>query len=117
MCCSSRWTTCGPSWGATVRRTFIAQTSIGWLPALLWVLFGAIFIGAVHDFGALIISMRNRGQTVGEIAGRMITPRARVLFLFVQVMYALVLTWEAGAVHAVDWIPAVPPSWGRMRAR
>ena len=55
----------------------------GWLPALLWVFFGAIFIGAVHDFSALVISLRNRGQTVGEIAGRIITPRARVLFLLI----------------------------------
>ena len=54
----------------------------GWLPALLWVVFGSIFIGAVHDFAALVISLRNRGQTVGEIAGRMISPRAKLLFLF-----------------------------------
>ena len=54
----------------------------GWLPALLWVVFGSIFIGAVHDFGALVVSLRNRGQTVGEIAGRMISPRAKLLFLF-----------------------------------
>ncbi|NOY41504.1 MAG: carbon starvation protein A [Planctomycetes bacterium] len=55
----------------------------GWLPALLWVVFGSIFIGAVHDFGALVVSLRNRGQTVGEVAGRMIAPRAKVLFLLV----------------------------------
>ena len=55
----------------------------GWLPALLWVVLGSIFIGAVHDFGALIISMRNRGQTVGEVAGRLINPRARILFLLI----------------------------------
>jgi carbon starvation protein len=55
----------------------------GWLPALIWVLLGSIFIGAVHDFGALVVSIRNRGQTVGEIAGRLITPRARVLFLLI----------------------------------
>ena len=55
----------------------------GWLPALLWVVLGSIFIGAVHDFGALIVSLRNRGQTVGEIAGRMISPRAKVLFLLI----------------------------------
>lgn len=55
----------------------------GWLPALLWVVLGSIFIGAVHDFGALVVSLRNRGQTVGDIAGRMIAPRARVLFLLV----------------------------------
>ena len=55
----------------------------GWLPALLWVIFGSIFIGAVHDFGALVVSLRNRGQTVGEIAGRMISPRAKLLFLLI----------------------------------
>ena len=55
----------------------------GWLPALLWVVFGSIFIGAVHDFGALVVSLRNRGQTVGEVAGRMISARAKILFLLV----------------------------------
>lgn len=55
----------------------------GWLPALLWVVLGSIFVGAVHDFGALMISLRNRGQTVGEVAGRLINPRARLLFLLI----------------------------------
>jgi carbon starvation protein len=62
----------------------------GWLPALLWVLFGAIFIGAVHDFGALVVSLRNRGQTVGEIAGRLIRPRVKYLFLLI-LFFALTL--------------------------
>ena len=53
----------------------------GWLPALIWVVFGSIFIGAVHDFGALVVSMRNRGQTVGEISGRLISRRTKLLFL------------------------------------
>lgn len=53
----------------------------GWVPALLWVLFGSIFIGAVHDFGALVVSIRNRGQTVGDVAGRVLAPRTRFLFL------------------------------------
>ena len=55
----------------------------GWLPALLWVVFGSIFIGAVHDFGALVVSLRNRGQTVGEVAGRLISPRAKLIFLLI----------------------------------
>ena len=55
----------------------------GWLPALLWVILGSVFIGAVHDFGALVVSLRNRGQSVGEVAGRMIGTRAKFLFLFV----------------------------------
>jgi carbon starvation protein len=53
----------------------------GWVPALLWVLFGSILIGAVHDFGSLVVSLRNRGQTVGDIAGRVLNPRVRFLFL------------------------------------
>ncbi len=62
----------------------------GWLPALLWVVFGSIFIGAVHDFGALVVSLRNRGQTVGEIAGRLISPRAKLLFL-ITLFFALTI--------------------------
>jgi carbon starvation protein len=55
----------------------------GWLPALLWVALGTIFMGAVHDFSALVISLRNRGRSIGEIAGSVITPRTRVLFLLI----------------------------------
>jgi carbon starvation protein len=55
----------------------------GWVPALLWVLFGSIFIGAVHDLGTLVVSLRNRGMTVGEIAGRVINRRVRLLFLVI----------------------------------
>jgi len=55
----------------------------GWLPALLWVLIGSIFIGAVHDFGSLVVSLRSRGQTIGNVAARMISKRARILFLLV----------------------------------
>ena len=58
----------------------------GWLPALLWVVFGSIFIGAVHDFGSLVVSLRNDGKTVGEIAGRVINRRVRLLFLLVLFM-------------------------------
>ncbi|MGL4593213.1 MAG: carbon starvation CstA family protein [Thermoguttaceae bacterium] len=53
----------------------------GWLPALLWIVFGSIFIGAVHDMVALILSMRNRGKTLGEITGNILSPSARLLFL------------------------------------
>ena len=53
----------------------------GWVPALLWVVFGAIFIGAVHDLGSLVVSLRNRGQTIGDVAGRLLNPRVRFLFL------------------------------------
>ncbi|HOC67551.1 MAG TPA: carbon starvation protein A [Candidatus Hydrogenedentes bacterium] len=53
----------------------------GWVPALLWVVFGSIFVGAVHDFGSLVVSMRHRGQSIGDVSGKMISTRCRLLFL------------------------------------
>ncbi|MDA2925788.1 carbon starvation protein A [Acidobacteria bacterium AH-259-G07] len=52
----------------------------GWVPAMLWVVFGTLFIGAVHDFGALVISMRARGKSVGKVAEEIIGSRAKTLF-------------------------------------
>jgi len=60
----------------------------GWVPALIWVVFGCIFMGAVHDFGALVVSMRNEGKSIGDIAGGIISPRVRITFL---AMIALML--------------------------
>ncbi len=73
----------------------------GWLPALLWVLFGSILFGAVHDFGSLVVSMRNRGQTVGDIAGRVLTPRVRMLFLLILFMALTIVLAIFGLVIAV----------------
>ena len=53
----------------------------GWLPAMLWVVLGAIFVGCVHDFSALVVSMRARGQSIGKVAEGVIGPRAKLLFL------------------------------------
>jgi carbon starvation protein len=72
----------------------------GWVPALLWVLFGSIFIGAVHDFGSLVVSLRNRGQTVGDIAGRVVHPRARLLFLSILFLALTVVLAIFGVVIA-----------------
>lgn len=52
----------------------------GWLPALLWVVFGALFIGCVHDFGALVVSIRARGMSIGKVAEGVIGPRTKTLF-------------------------------------
>jgi carbon starvation protein len=58
----------------------------GWVPALLWVVFGSIFIGAVHDLGALVVSLRNRGKSVGDLAGLLVGPRVRLLFMLILVL-------------------------------
>ncbi len=72
----------------------------GWVPALLWVVLGSIFIGAVHDFGALVVSLRNNGQTVGDIAGRLLNKRVRLLFLFTLFMALTVVLAIFGLVIA-----------------
>jgi carbon starvation protein len=55
----------------------------GWLPALVWVVVGALLIGCVHDMSALVISARSKGMSVGEVAGEVISKRTRVLFLLI----------------------------------
>lgn len=72
----------------------------GWLPALLWVVFGSIFIGAVHDLGSLVVSLRNNGQTVGDIAGRLINRRVRLLFLLILFMALTIVLAIFGLVIA-----------------
>jgi len=72
----------------------------GWVPALLWVVFGAIFMGAVHDFSALVVSLRNNGQTVGDIAGRVLNRRVRLLFLFVLFLCLTIVLAIFGLVIA-----------------
>ena len=72
----------------------------GWVPALLWVVFGSIFIGAVHDFGSLVVSLRNNGQTVGDIAGRLLNKRVRLLFLIVLFLALTIVLAIFGLVIA-----------------
>jgi len=63
----------------------------GWLPALIWVVLGAVFMGAVHDFGALVTSIRNKGQSVGTIIGYLVNERARLLFMFIILALAILV--------------------------
>jgi len=56
----------------------------GWLPAFIWVFFGSIFMGAVHDFSTLVISARNKGQTLGELTGIIISRDTRYAFQFIM---------------------------------
>ena len=55
----------------------------GWLPGMLWVVLGTLFIGAVHDFSALVVSMRHRGMSIGKVAEDLIGRRAKGIFLLI----------------------------------
>jgi len=69
----------------------------GWLPATLWVVFGSIFMGAVHDFSTMVVSARHRGRTLGDLTGDLISPSTRVVF---QVIIQFLL-WIVVAVFAM----------------
>ncbi|WP_459555536.1 carbon starvation CstA family protein [Lacunimicrobium album] len=59
----------------------LAGAAFGWLPAMIWILIGSIFIGGVHDFTALVASVRHQGKSIAEVVREHISPRAFLLFL------------------------------------
>lgn len=86
----------------------------GWVPAVLWIFFGAIFMGAVHDFGALIISLRHQGRSIGDISGDIISPRVRILFLLIIFFLLLLVIAVFALVIAILFTmypQAVIPVW------
>lgn len=81
----------------------------GWLPAILWILIGTIFIGAVHDLGALVVSVKEDGRSIADIASTVISKRVRLMFL----IFVLMLVWLVLAVFAMaiaDLFVSVPTS-------
>ena len=72
----------------------IAATAFGWGPTLLWVVLGAVFIGGVHDFSALVASIRHKARSVAEIARETMSPLAYKLllsFIWLTLVYVLVV--------------------------
>lgn len=59
----------------------VVAVAFGWLPVVLWVIIGGIFLGSVHDFSALIASLRHHGRSIGEVIGVNVSDLARRLFL------------------------------------
>lgn len=73
----------------------------GWLPALLWVFVGSVIMGAVHDFGALIISMRNRGKSISEYTAKYINSRTRFLFFIIVFLALWIIIAVFGLIIAI----------------
>ena len=76
----------------------LACQNFGWLPCVLWILLGVVFIGAVHDFSALIASIRHGAHSIAEIARRNLGPKAFVsltLFIWLALLYVIVAFTDA----------------------
>ena len=81
----------------------------GWLPALVWVVLGTVFMGAVHDFGALVVSIKEKGRSIADITASVISNRTRIMFL----IFVMMLIWLVLAVFAMaiaDLFVSVPSS-------
>jgi carbon starvation protein len=67
----------------------LAATYFGWLPTWIWIIFGAILVGGIHDFVTLVGSVRHRARSIAEIVRQYMNPRAYLLFLLF-VWFALI---------------------------
>lgn len=89
----------------------------GWLPAFLWVFFGSIFMGAVHDFSTLVVSARNKGRSIGELTADVIGPSTRYALQFImQLLLFIVLAVFAMIVGSlfVSYPESVIPVWAQI---
>ncbi len=89
----------------------------GWLPAVLWVVFGTIFFAGVHDFGALWASSRHKGKSIGALSETVIGKRTRALFMIVIFLLLLMVNSVFGVVIANSFVgtpSAVFPAWAAI---
>ncbi len=72
----------------------------GWVPAVLWVFLGSIIMGAVHDLGSLVISLRNQGKSISDYTAKYINSRTRFLFFLVVFLELWIVISVFGLVIA-----------------
>jgi carbon starvation protein len=87
----------GPIIGAIV-----AASLWGWLPSIIWLVLGVSFIGWASDYSAIVLSVRNEGNSLSAVAHRLISPRTRtILFLFIFFYLLLVAGAFVGIMAGV----------------
>jgi len=71
----------------------LAISYFGWLPVVLWVSIGSVFIGAMHDFTALMASVRNKAKGVSNIAKKSLNSKAGTFFgIMILITLILIIT-------------------------
>ncbi len=77
----------------------------GWLPALLWIVFGAIFFGAVHDFASLVSSVRHGARSIVELVHEHLGRKAHLLFMgfvWLSLVYVIIAFADLTSSSFVD---------------
>jgi carbon starvation protein len=81
----------------------------GWVPSLLWLVFGVMLIGWASDYSAIAVSVRNEGNSLSAIAHQLIAPRTRrILLLFIFFYLLLIAGAFANLITGVLVDPRVP---------
>jgi carbon starvation protein len=89
----------------------------GWVPALIWVFVGSAIMGGIHDFGSLVISLRNQGKSISEYTSKYINPRTRLLFFIIVFLELWVVIAIFGMVIAIIfklYPGSVIPVWSQI---
>lgn len=91
-----------------------AVTLWGWLPALLWLTLGVTFLGWASDYSAIMVAVRNDGNSLSAIAHRLIAPRARVILFVFIFFYLLLLAGAFVGIMAGIFDPRADVPFGIM---
>jgi len=93
----------------------IACAIWGWLPAVLWIIFGSIFLGGVHDFSNLMVSIRNDGRSVADTSEKVLGKTTKLVFsLFLWLSLVLVIAvFSASSAKTLETTPQIViPTFG-----
>ncbi|WP_202080942.1 carbon starvation CstA family protein [Caldalkalibacillus salinus] len=85
----------------------VTAVLFGWIPAVLWIIVGSIFVGGVHDYTALQASIRHKAQSIGTIIKAYIGDRGQVLFLIFSIA-TLILIVGVFVILVAGTFEAVP---------
>ncbi len=81
----------------------IIAAMFGWVPVLLWIVFGGVFFGAVHDFAAMYASVKNKGKTIGYLIELYIGKTGKQLFLVFTWLFSILVVAAFADIVAVTF--------------
>ena len=95
----------------------IIATMFGWLPVYLWIVFGCIFFGGVHDYGSLLASLRHEGKSIGEVIRHNVGQKGKIMFtlyafITICLVVAAFLDITAGTFGVNDGDPQISAAAG-----
>lgn len=93
----------------------LAGLWFGWGPSFLWILLGCIFIGAMHDFAALVGSVRHGAQSIAGILREHLNPRsytAFTIYIWLALIYVIIAFTDVTARAFVNSLDVTVPTTG-----